>query len=64
MLSSTGATSDALEHHRLALGVMQALATTAPDDPANLRQLGVAYHKLGNSSATRITRTWATTKAR
>ena len=27
---------------------MQALAATAPDDPANLRQLGVAHHKVGN----------------
>ena len=27
---------------------MQALAATAPDDVANLRQLGVAHHKVGN----------------
>jgi tetratricopeptide (TPR) repeat protein len=49
MLASTGATSEALEQHRLALDVMRAVAATAPDDPANLRQLGVAYHKVGNN---------------
>jgi tetratricopeptide (TPR) repeat protein len=48
MLASTGATSDALEAQRLALGIMEQLAALAPDDPNNLRQLGVAYHKVGN----------------
>ena len=48
MLASTGATSEALEQHRLALGVMKGVSAMAPDDPANLRQLGVAHHKLGN----------------
>ena len=48
MLAATGDTQASLEQHRLALGVMQALAATAPDDPANLRQLGVAHHKVGN----------------
>ena len=49
MLAATGETTASLDQHRLALGVMQALAVTAPDDPANLRQLGVAHHKVGNS---------------
>ena len=48
MLAATGDTTASLEQHRLALAVMQALAATAPDDPANLRQLGVAHHKVGN----------------
>jgi tetratricopeptide (TPR) repeat protein len=48
MLAATGDTPAALEQHRLALGVMESLAAVAPDDPANLRQLGVAHHKVGN----------------
>jgi non-specific serine/threonine protein kinase/serine/threonine-protein kinase len=49
LLSATGDTPEALEHRRLALAIMQTLAGTAPDDLANIRQLGVAYQKLGNT---------------
>jgi tetratricopeptide (TPR) repeat protein len=49
LLSATGDTPGALEHRRLALGLMETLAAAAPDDVSNLRQLGVAYQKLGNS---------------
>jgi tetratricopeptide (TPR) repeat protein len=48
MLAATGATANAIEYHRRALGVMKALEAEEPYDFANLRQLGVAYHKLGN----------------
>jgi tetratricopeptide (TPR) repeat protein len=48
MLAATGSTSEALEYHRLALGLMEALSQAAPDDFNNLRQLGVAHHKVGN----------------
>jgi serine/threonine protein kinase len=49
LLSATGDTKGAIEHRRMSLAIMQTLAATAPDDLANMRQLGVAYHKLGNS---------------
>ena len=49
LLSATGDTKAALEHRRMALAIMQTVTTTAPDDVANLRQLGTSYHKLGNS---------------
>jgi non-specific serine/threonine protein kinase/serine/threonine-protein kinase len=48
LLSATGDTSGALEQRRRALAIMETLANTAPDDVDNLRQLGVAYQKLGN----------------
>ena len=49
LLSATGDTPGALEHRRLALAIMQTVAATAPGDLANVRQLGVAYQKLGNT---------------
>jgi serine/threonine protein kinase/tetratricopeptide (TPR) repeat protein len=49
LLSATGDTRGALEHRRMSLGMMEALAASAPKDPANLRQLGVAHQKLANS---------------
>ena len=48
LLSATGDTKTALEHRRRALAVMETVATIAPDDVATIRQLGVAYSKLGN----------------
>jgi non-specific serine/threonine protein kinase/serine/threonine-protein kinase len=48
LLSATGDTSGALEHRRRALSVMETVAAIAPDDVATIRQLGVAYSKLGN----------------
>ena len=42
---STGA----LEQRRTALAIMESVAAAAPDDIANIRQLGVAYQKLGNT---------------
>jgi non-specific serine/threonine protein kinase/serine/threonine-protein kinase len=41
--------SKGLEHRRLALALMQTIAATVPDDLANVRQLGIAYQKLGNT---------------
>lgn len=49
LLSATGDTKGALDHRRTALAMMQSLAAAGPDDVANIRQLGVAYQKLGNS---------------
>jgi non-specific serine/threonine protein kinase/serine/threonine-protein kinase len=49
LLSATGDTRGALEHRRLALAIMQTIAATAPGDLANIRQLGIAYQKLGNT---------------
>ena len=49
LLSATGDTNGALEHRRLALAIMQTVSATAPDEVANIRQLGVAYQKLGNT---------------
>ena len=49
LLSATGDTKAALEHRRMALAIMQTVTATAPDDVANLRQLGTSHHKLGNS---------------
>ena len=48
LLSATGDTTTALEHRRRALAVMETVAAIAPDDLATIRQLGVAYSKLGN----------------
>ena len=48
MLSATGDTSGALEQRRLAAALMERLAAAGPDDQNNVRQLGVAYFKLGN----------------
>ena len=47
--SATMDTARALEHRRTSLALMQALAEADPSDSNNLRQLGVAYQKLGNS---------------
>jgi non-specific serine/threonine protein kinase/serine/threonine-protein kinase len=49
LLSATGDTNGAIEQRRLALALMERLAATAPDDQGNIRQLGIAYFKLGNS---------------
>ncbi len=49
MLAATGDVSGALEHRRTALAIMEAVIAAAPDDVANIRQLGVAYQKLGNT---------------
>ncbi|HEY8550676.1 MAG TPA: protein kinase [Vicinamibacterales bacterium] len=49
LLSATGRVTDALDERRRVLALMEAIAAEAPDDPANLRQLGVAHHKLGNT---------------
>ena len=49
MLAATGNVTAALEHRRTALAIMEAVAAAAPNDVANIRQLGVAYHKLGNN---------------
>jgi tetratricopeptide (TPR) repeat protein len=49
LLASTGNINAALEHRRRALAIMEALSAASPDDPANQRQLGVAYQKLGNT---------------
>ena len=48
MLSATGDTNAALEQRRLAAALMERLAAAAPDDQNNVRQLGIAYFKLGN----------------
>ena len=48
LLSATGDTTGALDHRRKALAVMETVAAIAPDDVATIRQLGVAYSKLGN----------------
>jgi non-specific serine/threonine protein kinase/serine/threonine-protein kinase len=48
LLSATGDTTGALDHRRKALSVMETVAAIAPDDVATIRQLGVAYSKLGN----------------
>ena len=42
MLSATGDTTGALEQRRLAAALMERLAAAGPDDPNNVRQLGVA----------------------
>jgi tetratricopeptide (TPR) repeat protein len=49
LLSASGDTNGALEQHRLALGMMEQIAASAPTDVDNLRQLGVAHQKLANS---------------
>jgi non-specific serine/threonine protein kinase/serine/threonine-protein kinase len=49
LLSATGDTRGALEQRRLALGLMETLAASDPDEVSNLRQLAVAHQKLGNS---------------
>src|SRR5690606_31508429 len=48
LLSETGATQQALEHRRQALALMEQLAAREPNDPNTLRQLGVAYQRMGN----------------
>ena len=48
LLSATGDTAGALDHRRRALAVMETVARIAPDEVATIRQLGVAYSKLGN----------------
>ena len=48
MLSATGDTNGALEQRRLAAALMERLASAAPDDQNNVRQLGIVYFKLGN----------------
>jgi non-specific serine/threonine protein kinase/serine/threonine-protein kinase len=47
--SMTGDTRNALEERRIVLRSMEALAALDPSNVNNLRQLGVAYQKLGNS---------------
>jgi tetratricopeptide (TPR) repeat protein len=49
MLAATGDITGALEHRRTALAIMESVISAAPDDAANIRQLGVAYQKLGNT---------------
>jgi eukaryotic-like serine/threonine-protein kinase len=49
LLSATGDTAGALEHRRLALAMMETIVSTAPADPDNIRQLGVAHQKLANT---------------
>ena len=49
LLSATGATREALEHRRRALAIMESVAEAAPADPENIRNLGIAHQKLGNS---------------
>ena len=49
MLAATGNVTAALEHRRTALAIMESVAAAAPNDVANIRQLGVAYQKLGNT---------------
>ena len=46
--SAAGDTQKALEHRRAALAIMRELTDREPADATNLRQLAVAYHKLGN----------------
>jgi non-specific serine/threonine protein kinase/serine/threonine-protein kinase len=49
LLSNTGDTRGALEHRRRAVAMMEALTASAPNEIANLRQLAIAYQKLGNN---------------
>jgi eukaryotic-like serine/threonine-protein kinase len=49
MLAATGNVTAALEHRRIAVTLMEPVAAAAPDDVANIRQLGVVYAKLGNT---------------
>ena len=49
LLTATGDTNTAIEQRRLAVALMERVAATAPHDHDNIRQLGVAYFKLGNS---------------
>ena len=49
MLAATGNVTAALEHRRTALAIMESVAAAAPNDVPNIRQLGVAYQKLGNT---------------
>ena len=48
MLSATGDTGGALEQRRLAAALAERLAAAGPEDANNVRQLGIAYFKLGN----------------
>ena len=49
LLSNTGDTNGALEQRRRAVAMMETLRRRHRADIANLRQLGIAYQKLGNS---------------
>jgi non-specific serine/threonine protein kinase/serine/threonine-protein kinase len=49
LLSATGGTQEALEFRRLCLTLMQQLVAASPNDPDNLRQLGVAHNKMANN---------------
>jgi non-specific serine/threonine protein kinase/serine/threonine-protein kinase len=49
MLAATGDVAGALDHRRTALAIMESVIAAAPDDLTNIRQLGVAYQKLGNT---------------
>lgn len=49
LLSATGDTKGALEQRRISLTIIETLAALDPANLDNIRQLGVAYHKLGNS---------------
>jgi serine/threonine protein kinase/tetratricopeptide (TPR) repeat protein len=49
MLAATGKVTEALEQRRTALAIAEAVFAAAPDDVANIRQLGVANQKLGNT---------------
>ena len=49
LLSATGETATALNERRAVVAMMETLSALAPTDVNNIRQLGVAYHKLGNS---------------
>jgi eukaryotic-like serine/threonine-protein kinase len=49
LLAASGNVTAALEHRRTALAIMESVAAAAPLELANIRQLGVAYHKLGNT---------------
>ena len=63
LLSNTGDTTSALEHRRRALAMMEAVAATAVDDVANLRQLASSTRSSATRSATRTTQTSATQRA-
>jgi tetratricopeptide (TPR) repeat protein len=49
MLAATGKVPEALELRRTALAIMESVAAGAPQEIANIRQLGVAWQKLGNT---------------
>jgi eukaryotic-like serine/threonine-protein kinase len=49
LLSATGDTAGTLEHRRLALAMMETLASASSADPENVRQLAIAQQRLANS---------------